>query len=322
MGVAQSVLDLIGNTPMVEVSQLSPNPDVRLLIKLEGRNPGGSIKDRAALSMIEQAEADGILVPGQPGQVLLEPTSGNTGIGLALVCLVKGYHLKVVLPTSVSIERRQLLEIWGAEIIESPGEEGSNGAVRMALALAAQHPEWTMLYQYGNRANPDAHYRTTGPEIWRDCSEVTHLVSGLGTSGTLLGVGRYLKEQNPDIEIWAVEPPAGERVDGLRSLDDGYVPPIFEDLGGAQLLSRKTVVRPRESIEVTRRLLKEAGLFVGISTGAAIAGAIRCAKQIPPGRSAVIVTISADDGWKYLSTGVWTDDIDVVTKRAETTIYF
>ena len=322
MGVAKSVLDLIGNTPMVEISQLSPNPDVRILVKLEGRNPGGSVKDRAALAMIEAAEADGFLIPGQPGQVLLEPTSGNTGIGLALVCLVKGYQLKVVLPTSVSIERRQLLEIWGAEIIESPGEQGSNGAVKMAIALAAEHPEWRMLYQYGNRANPDAHYRTTGPEIWRDCPEVTHLVSGLGTSGTLLGVGRYLKEQNPDIEIWAVEPPAGERVDGLRSLDDGYVPPIFEELAGAELLSRKTVVRPRESIEATRRLLNEAGLFVGISTGAALAGAIRCAKQVPTGQSAVIVTISADDGWKYLSTGAWTDDIDVVTKRAETTIYF
>jgi cysteine synthase B len=322
MGVATSVLDLIGNTPLVEISQLSPAPNVRMLIKLEGRNPGGSVKDRAALSMVEQAEADGLLVPGRPGQVLLEPTSGNTGIGLALVCLVKGYQLKVVLPTSVSIERRQLLEIWGAEIIESPGEEGSNGAVKLALALAEQHPEWLMLYQYGNRANPDAHYRATGPEIWRDCPEITHLVSGLGTSGTLLGVGRYLKERDPGIEVWAVEPPAGERVDGLRSLDEGYIPPIFEDLEGAQLLNRKTVVRPRESIEATRRLLREAGLFVGISTGAALAGAIRCAKQVPAGQSATIVIISADDGWKYLSTGVWTDDIDVVTKRAETTIYF
>jgi [CysO sulfur-carrier protein]-thiocarboxylate-dependent cysteine synthase len=322
VGVARSVLDLIGNTPMVDISQLSPNPDVRFVMKLEGRNPGGSIKDRAALAMIEQAEAEGILHRGEPGQILVEPSSGNTGIGLALVCLTRGYHLKVVLPTSVSIERRQLLEIWGAEIIESPGEEGSNGAVRMALRIAEEHPEWHMLYQYGNRSNPDAHYRTTGPEIWRDCPEITHLVSGLGTSGTLLGVGRYLKEQNPAIEIWAVEPPAGEKVEGLRNLADGYVPPIFEELGGSALLSRKTVVRPRESIEATRRLLSEAGLFVGISTGAALAGAVRCAEQIKAGRSAVVVVISADDGWKYLSTGAWTDDIDVVTKRAETTIYF
>jgi [CysO sulfur-carrier protein]-thiocarboxylate-dependent cysteine synthase len=320
--IASSILDLIGNTPMVEVSQLSPNPDVRLIVKLEGRNPGGSVKDRVALAMVEQAESDGVLRPGVPGQVLIEPSSGNTGIGLALVCLQKGYHLKIVLPTSVSVERRQLLEIWGADIIESPGSEGSNGAVRLALALSKEHPEWHFLYQYGNQANPLAHYRTTGPEIWRDCPEVTHFVAGLGTSGTLLGVGRFLKEKNPDIEVWAVEPPAGELVDGLRSLDDGYVPPIFEDLDGNALLDRKTVVRPRESIEFTRRLLGEAGLFVGISTGAAVAGAARCAAQIEPGRTAVIVVVSADDGWKYLSTGAWTDDIDVVTKRAEKIIYF
>jgi len=320
--VARSVLDLIGGTPMVDVSQLSPNPDVRLILKLEGRNPGGSVKDRVALALVEQAEAEGVLEPGRPGQVLLEPSSGNTGIGLALVARLKGYHLKVVLPANVSIERRQLLELWGAEIIESPGDEGSNGAVRLALRLAEEHPDWHMLYQYANPANPAAHYRTTGPEIWRDCPEVTHLVVGLGTSGTLLGVGRYLKERNPKVQIWAVEPPAGERVDGLRNLDDGYVPPIFDQLGGAELLDRKIVVRPRESIEVTRRLLAEAGLFVGISTGAATAGAMRCAKQVPEGRSAVVVVISADDGWKYLSTGAWTDDLDVVTKRAENTIYF
>lgn len=322
MDVAKGVLDLIGNTPMVDVSQLSPKPNVRFVVKLEGRNPGGSIKDRAALAMVEQAELDGVLKPGQPGQVLLEPSSGNTGIGLALVCKMKGYHLKVVLPTSVSIERRQLLDIWGAEIIESPGEEGSNGAVRMALRLAKEHPDWRMLYQYGNAANPAGHYRTTGPEIWRDCPEVTHLVSGLGTSGTLLGVGRYLKDQNPAIEVWAVEPPAGENVDGLRNFDEGYVPPIFEELGGAELLNRKTVVRARDSLEATRRLLDEAGLFVGISTGAALAGAIRCANQIPAGESAVVVIISADDGWKYLSTGAWTDDLDLVTKRTEKIIYF
>ena len=319
MAVAKSVLELIGNTPMVDVSQLSPNPDVRFVMKLEGRNPGGSIKDRAALAMIEDAEAEGRL---QPGQVLLEPSSGNTGIGLALVCQSKGYQLKVVLPTSVSIERRQLLEIWGAEIIDSPGEEGSNGAVRMALRIAEEHPDWHMLYQYANPSNPRAHYRTTGPEIWRDCPGVTHLVSGLGTSGTLLGVGQYLKEQNPAIEIWAVEPPAGEKVEGLRNLDDGYIPPVFIELDGASLLNRRTVVRARESIEATRRLLREAGLFVGISTGATLAGAIRCAQQVPDGRSAVVVIISADDGWKYLSTGAWTEDLDVVTKRAESTIYF
>lgn len=321
VGPVSSVLDLIGSTPLVDVSQLSPNPDARLLVKLEGQNPGGSVKDRVALSMVEQAEADGLLIPGKPDQVLLEPSSGNTGIGLAMVCRVRGYHLKVVLPTNVSVERRQLLEVWGAEIIESPGAEGSNGAVRMARALSADHPEWTFLYQYGNAANPAAHYRGTGPEIWRDCPEVTHFVAGLGTSGTLLGVGRYLKEHNPAVQVWAVEPPSGELVDGLRNLDDGYIPPIFEDQGGAALLDRKTVVRPRESIEWTRRLA-EVGLFVGISSGAAVAGAIRCARQLPEGEAAVIVTVAPDAGWKYLSTGAWTEDLDVVTERAKSIIYF
>jgi len=321
VAVFHSVLDLIGDTPMVDVSELSPNPDVRILIKLEGRNPGGSVKDRVALSMVEEAEKAGLLVPGVAGQILLEPSSGNTGIGLALVCRLKGYHLKVVLPTNVSIERRQLLEVWGAEIIESPGAEGSNGAVRMAQRLAAEHPEWVFLYQYANPANPKAHYEGTGPEIWRDCPEVTHFVAGLGTSGTLLGVGRYLKERRPEVEIWAVEPPASELVDGLRNLDDGYVPPIFEEFGGRELLDRKTIVRPRDSIVFTRRLA-DLGLFVGISTGAIMAGAVRCAADVPPGERAVIVTIEADEGWKYLSTGAWTDDLDAVVERASRVIYF
>ncbi|MDA8293539.1 MAG: pyridoxal-phosphate dependent enzyme [Actinomycetota bacterium] len=315
MTAHSSVLELIGNTPIVDVSTLSPNPDVRILVKLEGQNPGGSVKDRVALSMVEQAEADGVLAPGQ---TLLEPSSGNTGIGLALVCRLKGYELVVVLPSNVSPERRQLLEVWGARIVESPGSEGSNGAVRLARAMAAEHPEWCFLYQYANPANPRAHYTGTGPEIWRDCPEVTHFVAGLGTSGTLLGVGRYLKEQNPAVEVWAVEPPAGEMVDGLRSLDDGYIPPIFENLGGAELLDRKTVVKPLDSIEWTRRLT-EVGIFAGISTGAALAGAVRCASSIEGG---VVVVVSADGGWKYLSTGAWTDDLDVVEQRARSTIYF
>jgi cysteine synthase B len=310
-----NVLDLIGDTPLVEVSALSPNPDVRILVKLEGQNPGGSVKDRIALSMIEEAEKEGRLAPGA---TLLEPTSGNTGIGLALVCRVKGYRLKAVLPTNVSPERRQLLELWGAEIIESPGSEGSNGAVRMAEQIHAEHPEWTFLYQYANPANPKAHYEGTGPEIWRDCPEVTHFVAGLGTSGTLLGVGRYLKERNPGIEVWAVEPPAGEMVDGLRNLDDGYIPPIFTEQRGFDLLDRKTIINPRQSIEWTRRLA-EVGVFAGISSGAALAGAARCAASIESG---VIVVVSADGGWKYLSTGAWTDDLDVVTERAKRTIYF
>jgi cysteine synthase B len=310
-----SVLDLIGDTPLVEVSALSPKPDVRILIKLEGQNPGGSIKDRIALSMVEEAEKDGRL---SPGDVLLEPSSGNTGIGLALVARVKGYHLKVVLPSNVSVERRQLLEVWGAEVIDSPGSEGSNGAVRMAERIHGEHPEWVFLYQYANTANPKAHYEGTGPEIWRDCPEVTHLVAGLGTSGTLLGVGRFLKERNPAVEVWAVEPPAGEMVDGLRNLDDGYIPPIFTELGGAELLDRKTMVGPRQSVEWTRRLA-EVGVFAGISSGAAMAGAAKCAQSIEAG---VIVVVSADGGWKYLSTGAWTDDIDVVVERAKRTIYF
>jgi len=315
MAVVHSVLDLIGNTPLVDVSALSPNPDVKIYAKLEGQNPGGSVKDRPALCMIEDAERSGLLTPGA---TLLEPSSGNTGIGLAMVCRVKGYHLKVVLPKNVSVERRQLLELWGAEIIESPGGEGSNGAVRMARALAEEHPEWVFLYQYGNPANPRAHYEGTGPEIWRDCPEITHFVAGLGTSGTLIGVGTYLKERNPAIQIWAVEPPAGEMVDGLRNLDDGYIPPIFIDGGGPDLLDRKTIVGPRDSIDWTRRLI-DVGVFTGISSGAAMAGAAKCAAAIERG---VIVFLAADAGWKYLSTGAWTGDLDEVTKRAKKIIYF
>ncbi len=315
MTVVRSVLELIGDTPIVEVSSLSPNPDVRILVKLEGMNPGGSVKDRVALSMIEDAEERGVLTPGA---TLIESSSGNTGIGLALVSRSKGYHLKVVLPTNVSVERRQLLEVWGAEVIESPGSEGSNGAVRMVQRLAAEHPDWVFLYQYGNAANPRAHYEGTGPEIWRDCPEITHFVAGLGTSGTLLGVGRYLKEQNPTVEVWAVEPPSGELVDGLRNLDDGYIPPIFTDLGGEKILDRKTVVGPKDSIVWTRRLA-DAGVFAGLSTGAAMAGAVRCARQIASG---VIVVLSPDGGWKYLSTGAWTGDVDEVAERARQVIYF
>jgi cysteine synthase B len=317
----KSVDELIGNTPLLEVSALSPNPNAKIFVKLEGRNPGGSVKDRAAKAMINAAERDGILIPGKPDQVLIEPTSGNTGIALAMICRTRGYHLKVVLPQNVSPERRQLLEVWGAEIIESPGATGSNGAVRMAQGLAKENPEWIFLYQYGNPANPHAHYTTTGPEILADCPEITHFIAGLGTSGTLMGVGRYLKEQKPTVQIWAVEPPAGEKVDGLRSLEDGYIPPIFTDNDGVHLLNRKSVVRPRESIEWTRRLT-EVGLFTGISTGAAMVAATRCAASIPQGEKAAIVIIGCDDGWKYLSTGAWTDDLDEVSERAASVIYF
>ena len=312
MSAARSVLDLIGNTPLVEVSQLSPNSRVRILAKLEGQNPSGSVKDRIAKFMIEAAEADGTLTLGQ---TILEPSSGNTGIGLAMICRLKGYKLKVVMPENVSIERRQLLEIFGAEIILSPGSEGSNGAVQMARQLVKEMGDVAFLYQYGNAANPRAHYETTGPEIWNDCPEITHFVAGLGTSGTLMGVGRFLKERNSDVQVWAVEPPAGERVEGLRNLDDGFVPEVFDP----ELLDRRMIVRPRESIEWTRRLTEAAGVFAGISTGAALAGAAKAAAEIDQG---VIVIVASDGGWKYLSTGAWTDDIDAVVKRAETIIYF
>jgi cysteine synthase B len=315
MAIHENVLGLIGNTPLVDVSPLSPNPAVRILAKLEGQNPGGSVKDRIALAMVEAAEKDGRL---QPGATLIEPSSGNTGIGLAMVCRCKGYGLRVVMPENVSVERRQTLESWGADIIFSPGSEGSNGAVRMARQLAAESPELVFLYQYANQANPSAHYEGTGPEIWRDCPEVTHFVAGLGTSGTLLGVGRFLKERNPQVQIWAVEPPAGEMVDGLRNLDDGYIPPIFIDNDGQSLLDRKTMVGPRDSILWTRKL-RDVGIFAGISSGAALAGAARCAASIEEG---VVVTLCADGGWKYLSTGAWTDDIDAVTERAKRVIYF
>jgi cysteine synthase len=316
-----SVLDLIGATPIVDVSTLSPKQNVTILAKLEGRNPAGSVKDRIALSLIEAAERDGTLIVGKPDQILIEPSSGNTGIALAMVCRLRGYHLKVVLPSNVSPERRQLLLAWGAEIIDSPGSEGSNGAVRLAQKLSGEHPEWVFLYQYANPANPLAHYTTTGPEILKDVPEITHFVAGLGTSGTLMGVGRYLKEHKPDVQLWAIEPPSGEMVDGLRSLEDGYVPPIFIDNHGAELLDRRVVVRPRESIEWTRRLT-ETGLFAGLSSGAIMAGAVKCANTIPDDVDATIVTIVCDDGWKYLSTGAWSDDIDDVVERSKKIIYF
>lgn len=311
-----SVLDVVGETPLVDVSQLSPNPDVTLLAKLESQNPAGSVKDRIALNMVLEAEADGTL---SPGKTIIEPSSGNTGIALAMIAQLRGYPIKIVMPENVSVERRQLLEIFGAEIILSPGEEGSNGAVRRAQAIADEHPEWAFLYQYANEANPRAHYETTGPEILRDCPEITHFVAGLGTSGTLMGVGTYLKEHKPDVKILAVEPPIGEQVEGLRNLDEGYIPPVYEKWGGPELLDGKRIVRPRESIEWTRRLSEDCGIFAGISSGASLAGAIRVAQQIESG---TIVFIVCDGGWKYLSTGAWTDDIDEVVARAEKIIYF
>ena len=312
----ESVLDLIGNTPVVDVSNLSPNPRVKLMAKLEGQNPFGSVKDRIAKSMIETAIKEGVLTPGQR---IMEPSSGNTGIALAAIAAVKGNPITILMPESVSIERRQMLEVFGAQIILTPGAEGSNGAVRRAEKLASENPEWCFLHQYQNDANPQAHYESTGPEILRDVPEVTHFVAGLGTSGTLMGVGRYLKERKPDVKIVAVEPPLGERVEGLRNLDEGYIPPIFENWHGIDVLDRKRVVRPRESIEMTRRLVRECGIFAGISSGASLAGALKVANEIDEG---TIVFIVCDGGWKYLSTGAYTADLDEAERSAEKIIYF
>jgi len=312
----ESVLDLIGNTPLVDVSRLSPNPNVRIIAKLENQNPFGSVKDRIAKAMVEDAEKHGRLMPGQ---TIVEPSSGNTGIALAAIAQIKGYPIKILMPTSVSIERRQMLDIFGAEVILTPGEEGSNGAVARAIEMAKQNPDWCFLYQYANDANARAHYEGTGPEILRDCPEITHFVAGLGTSGTLMGTGRFLKENKPGVKIIAVEPPLGESVEGLRNLDEGYVPPLFDNWHGFDILDRKRVVRPRESIEWTRRLVQECGIFSGISAGAALAGAAKVAGEIEEG---TIVFIVCDGGWKYLSTGAYTDDLDEAEARAEKIIYF
>ena len=312
----ESILDQIGNTPLVDVSRLSPNPNVRIIAKLENQNPFGSVKDRIAKAMVEDAEKHGRLLPGQ---TIVEPSSGNTGIALAAIAQIKGYPIKILMPTSVSIERRQMLDIFGAEVILTPGEEGSNGAVARAIEMAKQNPDWCFLYQYANDANARAHYEGTGPEILRDCPEITHFVAGLGTSGTLMGTGRFLKENKPGVKIIAVEPPLGESVEGLRNLDEGYVPPLFDNWHGFDILDRKRVVRPRESIEWTRRLVQECGIFSGISAGAALAGAAKVASEIEEG---TIVFIVCDGGWKYLSTGAYTDDLDEAEARAEKIIYF
>ena len=319
MTVHSSVLDLIGDTPMVDVSALSPHPGARIIVKLEGQNPAGSVKDRIAKAMIEEAEADGTLVPGR---TIIEPSSGNTGIALAMIARLRGYPIKIVLPENVSIERQQMLEVFGAEIIPSPGSEGSNGAVRLARQLADENPEWVFLYQYANEANPRAHYETTGPEILRDVPDITHFVAGLGTSGTLMGVGTYLREQRPGVQVLAVEPPSGEMVQGLRSLDDGFIPPIFEKWGGNELLDGKRIVRPRESLECTRRLADECGIFAGISAGAALAGALKVAERLGDDERAVIVFVASDAGWKYLSTGAWTADLDEAAANADAIVYF
>lgn len=299
-----SLLESVGNTPLVGLPTLSPSPTVRLWAKLEDRNPTGSIKDRAALAMIEAAEQDGLLTPGC---TILEPTSGNTGISLAMAAKLKGYKLICVMPENTSPERTQLLKMWGSEIIYSPAAGGSNEAVRVAKQLSIEHPEWVMLYQYGNQANSDAHYRGTGPEILADCPTITHFVAGLGTTGTLMGTGRYLREHKPDIAIVAAEPRYGEVVYGLRNIDEGFVPELYDET----ILTTRYSVGPREAIARTLELLHKEGIFAGISTGAILHAALGMAdKAIKDNVPADIVFIVCDGGWKYLSTGIYETDIE------------
>ena len=294
----EDLADTIGNTPLVGLPRLSPKPGVRLWAKLEGQNPTGSVKDRVAKAMVEDAEKSGVL---SPGATLLEPSSGNTGIALAVVARVRGYRLVVVLPENTSLERRQLLELYGAKIVLSPADQGSNGAIERAKRLAAEHHDWVMLYQYGNPANVLAHYETTGPEIWRDLPEVTHFVAGLGTSGTLMGVGRYVNKQNPTIKVVAAEPEYGDLVYGLRNLDEGFVPPIFDPT----LLDGRIKAGAAASLGRTRPLAAGEGRFAGVSGGAALHVALRLAERLD---RAEIVLLVADGGWKYLSTGAYAAD--------------
>jgi [CysO sulfur-carrier protein]-thiocarboxylate-dependent cysteine synthase len=292
---AASVLDLVGNTPLVELPHLSPKPEVRLYAKLEGQNPTGSIKDRIALAMVSAAEAAGEL---EPGQELLEPTSGNTGISLALVARLKGYRLTCVMPENVTEERRRLLRLYGAEIVESPGAEGSNGAVRLALELAEREPRFHLLFQYANAANPAAHHDGTGAEIAEALDRVDVLVAGLGTGGTLMGAGERLRKEFPEIKVAAAEPLPGDPVMGLRSLEDGYVPPILD----VSKLDRKLLVSNAEAVAGLRALLTEEGLFAGVSSGAVVHVARKLAEELDEG---TVVAILADGGWKYLSAGFW-----------------
>jgi [CysO sulfur-carrier protein]-thiocarboxylate-dependent cysteine synthase len=299
-----SLLDSVGRTPLVGLPRLSPSPDVRIWAKLEDRNPTGSVKDRAALNMIEQAEKDGLLTPGC---TILEPTSGNTGISLAMAAKLKGYKLVCVMPENTSPERSQLLRMWGAEIITSPAAGGSNEAVRVAKGIALERPDWVMLYQYGNPANAEAHYKGTAPEILEDLPTITHFVAGLGTTGTLMGCGRYLREHVPNIQIVAAEPRYGELVYGLRNLDEGFVPELYDP----SVLTTRFSVGPRDAVRRTRELLEQEGIFAGISTGAILHAALgMAAKAVKAGERADIAFIVCDGGWKYLSTGAYEGSLD------------
>jgi [CysO sulfur-carrier protein]-thiocarboxylate-dependent cysteine synthase len=304
------VVESIGNTPLVELPRLSPKPEVRIYAKLEGRNPTGSVKDRVAKSMIDAAEAEGAI---EPGQTILEPTSGNTGISLAMICGRKGYPLKVVMPDNVTEERTQLLEMYGAEIVYSEGAKGSNGAVEVALEMS-KDPSYYMPYQYGNEANPNAHYNGTAVEILEELDGVAAFVGGLGTGGTLMGNGRRLKENDPETLIVAAEPMQGEMVHGLRSLDDGFIPPIID----ISLLDRKIMVSNRDAVVWTRKLLDEEGVFAGVSSGAIARIAVRIAEELPGGN---VVFLIPDDGWKYLSSGVYTKPVEEI-ENLDSTVWW
>ena len=306
-----SLLGSVGGTPLVGLPRLSPSPDVRLWAKLEDQNPTGSIKDRAALKMVEEAEKEGRL---RPGCTILEPTSGNTGISLAMAAKLRGYRLVCVMPENTSVERKQLLAMWGAEIVSSPAAGGSNEAVRVAKILAEEHPDWVMLYQYGNPANALAHYEGTGPEILADLPTVTHFVAGLGTTGTLMGAGRFFREHSPSVKIVAAEPRYGELVYGLRNLDEGFVPELYD----AALIDSRFSVGPRDAVRRVRELLEAEGIFAGISTGAILHAALgQAAKSVKAGERADIVFVVADGGWKYLSTGAYEGTIDDAEERLD-----
>ena len=297
---AADLLGTIGRTPMVELRRLAPPGGARLYAKLEGANPTGSVKDRIALAMVSEARGSGAL---SPGQTILEPSSGNTGISLALVGRLLGHPVRIVMPDNTTAEREQLLRLYGTEIVHSPGEEGSNGAVSMAERIAAEDPTLFMPYQYGNEANPRAHEATTGPEILAQVPDLDAFVAGLGTGGTLTGVGRFLKRERPGVRVVAAEPLPGERVQGLRSLDEGFVPPVLD----ASVLDDRFLVSNRDAVVGVRRLLDDEGIFAGLSCGAAITVAVRVARETEGGS---VVVLLADGGWKYLSTDLWTRDLD------------
>lgn len=306
-----SLLDSLGGTPLVGLPSLSPSEDVRIWAKLEDRNPTGSVKDRPALAMVEQAEKDGRL---RPGCTILEPTSGNTGISLAMVARLRGYRLVCVMPENTSAERRQLLRMWGAEIVGSPAAGGSNEAVRVAKRLADEHPDWVMLYQYGNPANIAAHYTGTGPELLADLPSITHFVAGLGTTGTLMGVGRYLREQVDGVQVVAAEPRYGELVYGLRNVDEGFVPELYDPT----VLTARFSVGARDALRRTRELLDSEGIFAGISTGCALHAAIVLAhRALRAGERADIAFVVADGGWKYLSTGAYDGSLEEAEQLLE-----